>query len=164
MARLLVRRAEVREWFPDGAVWVTLGEEVMGPDLAEKVTNVVGLLSGGVRPSFTDPLVAGAELGRVLGDRRILLVIDDVWSSAQVEPFVIGGPGAVRIFTTRVRGVLPASAELVGVDQMGRDEAERLLTAGVNGIYCRQASSGPAHPQGSIPTRRVPGVGFEGWT
>ena len=129
MARLLVHRQEVTEQFPEGVVWVTLGEDAAGPELADKVTNVVGLLSGG-RPPLTDPLAAGAELGRVLGDRRVLLVVDDVWTSAQVEPFLVGGPAAVRLFTTRVRGVLPPSAERVRVDEMNRGEAAQLLIAG----------------------------------
>jgi WD40 repeat protein len=129
MARMLVHRQEVRDRFPGGVVWVTLGEDTAGPALAEKVTNVVGLLHG-ERPGLTDPLAAGAELGRVLGHRRVLLVIDDVWTAAQVEPFLIGGSAAVRLFTTRVRGVLPRSAELVRVDEMARNEAAQLLTAG----------------------------------
>jgi WD40 repeat protein len=133
LARLLVHREEITEKFSDGVVWVTVGEDAAGPELAEKVTNVVGLLSGD-RPALTDPVAAGAELGRVLGDRRVLLVVDDVWSAAQVEPFMIGGPGTVRLFTTRIRGVLPGSAEPVQVDQMNRDEAEQLLTAGVVGV------------------------------
>ena len=132
LARLLAHRNEVRERFPDGAVWVTVGEAV-GPELGEKITNVVGLLCG-VRPPVTDPLAAGTELGRVLGDRRVLLVLDDVWTTAQVEPFLIGGPGAVRLFTTRNRGVLSDSAQLVRVDEMGRGEAEQLLTAGVSEV------------------------------
>ena len=132
MARLLVHRQEVREEFPDGVVWVIVGEDAVGPELAEKVTNVVGLLTG-VRPGLTDPVAAGAELGRALGERRVLLVVDDVWSAAQVEPFLIGGPAAVRLFTTRMRGVLPRSAEPVRVDEMDRGEAEQLLIAGVSG-------------------------------
>jgi hypothetical protein len=133
MARLLVHRDEVKEQFPDGVVWVTVGEDAAGSELAEKVTNVVGLLCG-ARPGLTDPFAAGAELGRVLGDRRVLLVVDDVWSAAQVEPFLIGGSGAVRLFTTRVRGVMPPSAESVQVDEMDRGEAAQLLTAGVGGV------------------------------
>jgi hypothetical protein len=58
---------------PRQMVWVTVGEDAAGPELAEKITNVVGLLSAGARPSLTDPLAAGAELGRVLGNRRVLL-------------------------------------------------------------------------------------------
>ena len=132
MARLLVHRQEIREQFPDGVVWVTVGEDAVGPELAEKITNVAGLLCG-VRPGLTDPLAAGAELGRVLGARRVLLVVDDVWSAAQVEPFLVGGSAAVRLFTSRVRGVLPRSAEQVRVDEMNRGEAAQLLTAGVTG-------------------------------
>jgi hypothetical protein len=124
MARLLVHRKEVREEFRDGVVWVTVGEDAAGPELADKVINAVCVLSGG-RPALTDPLAAGVELGRVLGNRRVLLVVDDVWSSAQVEPFLVGGYGAVRLFTTRVRGVLPRSVEPVQVDAMNRDEPSR---------------------------------------
>jgi NB-ARC domain/Domain of unknown function (DUF4062) len=133
LARLLAHRDEIRERFPHGVMWVTVGEDVAGPELAEKVINAVCLL-GGDRPAVTDPVAAGADLGRAVGDRRVLLVVDDVWSAAQVEPFMIGGPGAVRLFTTRIRGVLPGSAELVRVDQMASGEAEQLLTAGVGGV------------------------------
>jgi WD40 repeat protein len=93
----------------------------------------VGLLCG-TQPTVTDPLAAGAKLGRALGDRRLLLVVDDVWTAAQVEPFLVGGPATVRLFTTRLRGVLPRSAAWVLVDAMDRDEAERLLTSGVDGL------------------------------
>ncbi len=133
LARLLVHRQEIQQRFPNGVVWVTIREDSAGPELAEKVANVVALL-GRDRPVVTHPVAAGAELGRVLGDRRVLLVVDDVWSAAQVEPFVIGGPAAVRLFTTRVRGVLPRAAELIRVDEMGRGEAAQLLTGGIAGV------------------------------
>lgn len=129
LARLLTHHEEVKQQFPDGAVWVTLGEEIVGPKLAETVNNVVGVLCG-VRPPLTDPLVAGAELGRALGERQVLLVIDDVWTSAQVDPFLVGGSAAVRLFTTRNREVLPPSVETVQVDEMEEDEAIQLLTTG----------------------------------
>jgi hypothetical protein len=130
LARMVVHRAQVREQFPDGTVWITVGETVIGPELAEKITNVVSLLTG-IKPTLTDPMVAGAELGRALSDRRVLVVVDDVWTKAQLEPLLIGGQRAVRLVTTRVRGVLPRSAQTVRVDQMARDEARQLLTTGV---------------------------------
>jgi WD40 repeat protein len=133
LARLLVHRPEVKQRFPDGVMWVTLGEDIAGPGLAEKITNVAGVLCG-VRPPLTDPLAAGAELGRALGERRVLLVIDDVWTSAQVEPFLVGGSAAVRVFTTRIRGILPPSVEAVQVDEMEQNEAAQLLTAGVSRV------------------------------
>jgi hypothetical protein len=83
MARLLVYRDDVRQQFLDGVVWVTVGEDISGPELADKLTNVVCVLTGD-RPGLTDPVAAGAQLGHALGDRRVLLVVDDVWASAQV--------------------------------------------------------------------------------
>jgi NB-ARC domain-containing protein len=77
LARLLGHHDEIREHFPDGVVWVTVGEDATGPGLAEKVTNAVYLLRGD-RPAVTDPVGAGAELGHALGQRRVLLVVDDV--------------------------------------------------------------------------------------
>jgi NB-ARC domain len=58
MARLLVHRQEIREQFPDGGVWVTVGEDAAGPELAEKLTNVVEMLCG-TRPGFPNPGTAG---------------------------------------------------------------------------------------------------------
>jgi hypothetical protein len=37
------------------------------------------------------------------------------------------------LFTTRVRGVLPRSAEQVRVDEMDQSEAEQVLLAGLGG-------------------------------
>ena len=59
----------------------------------------------------------------------MLLVVDNVWSSGQVEPFLIGGEGAVRLFTTRQQGVFPDGAVPVAVDQMADAEAHDLLAA-----------------------------------
>jgi WD40 repeat protein len=134
MARMLVHRQDVQEQFSDGMVWVTLGEDTVGPALAEKVTNVVWLLSGD-RPPLTDPLAAGAELGRVLGPRRVLLVVDDIWTAAQAEPFLIGGPRSARLWTTRVSSILSPSAARVPVNEMDRNEAIQVLASDVGGSF-----------------------------
>ena len=48
-----------------------------------------------------------------------------------MEPFLVGGNGAVRLFTTRQKGMLPAGVAQVRVDQMADGEAQELLTAGL---------------------------------
>ena len=133
MARLLVHRQEVKEQFPDGVVWVTLGEDTAGPELADKVTNVIGVLSG-VRPPLTDAVAAGAELGRVLGNHRVLIVVDDVWAFSQLEPFLIGGNQATRLVTSRQRGVLPPEATLIEVGPPSSKDAAKLLRFGLGPV------------------------------
>lgn len=70
LARLLAHHHEIRRHFPDGVLWVTIGEDAIGPGLAEKVTNAVCLLRGD-RLTVTDPVGAGAELARAGGPAAI---------------------------------------------------------------------------------------------
>ena len=113
-----------------GVVWMPVGEDVEGPELAAKVVSAARLFDPAAA-EVTDPVAAGGVLGRVLDGRRVLLVVDDVWSTAQVEPFLIGGDRVVRLFTTRQPGVLPDRVARVRVDQMDQAEAQQLLTAGL---------------------------------
>lgn len=130
MARLLAHRDDIRERFTNGVAWATLGDDAYGPKLAERINDIVYILTG-VRPPLTDPLLAGAELGRAFGQRHLLLIIDDVWSDAQLEPFLQGGPAVVRLVTTRQRSVLPTMADIVVVDAMLPSEAREVLTEGL---------------------------------
>ncbi|WP_246122065.1 NB-ARC domain-containing protein [Pseudonocardia cypriaca] len=128
LARLVAHDPSVRQHFTGGVVWVTVGQDSAGPDLAGLITSTARLFDRGV-PDLTDPLAAGTELGRVLDGRRTLVVIDDVWSTGQVEPFLLGGDQVVRLITTRQRDVLPASVVAVNVDRMTTEEARQLLNA-----------------------------------
>jgi hypothetical protein len=130
LARIVGHDQRVRGEFGDGQVWVTVGEERAGPELAALITSVTRLFDPHA-PEVTDPHIAGTSLGRALGGRRVLLVVDDVWSRAQVEPFLIGADRAVRLFTTRQRGILPPATAEVVVDQMRPGEATTLLTTGL---------------------------------
>ncbi len=144
LAQALCADPEVREWFCDGILWSTLGEQISGPDLAGRVNQLAEVLDGR-RPTFVDPMQAGRHLGRLLerrtqtrrtdddagGTSRYLLVVDDVWRTDQIAPFLIGGRGCVRLVTTRIPTVIPADARTVAVDEMSRDQARDLLTTGL---------------------------------
>ena len=130
LARMLAHDPRVRAEFSGGVVWVTVGEDAGALDLAAKLVSAARLFDP-TAAEVTDPQAAGAVLGRVLSGRRVLLVVDDVWSTAQVEPFLVGGDGAVRLFTTRQPGVLPGRVAPVQVDQMTGEQARELLTAGL---------------------------------
>lgn len=137
LARMTAYDPRIRGEFHGGVVWVTVGEHAIGPDLAGKIVSTARLFDPAA-PDVTDPMAAGAVLGRVVEGRRVLLVVDDVWSTAQVEPFLTGAEDrVVRLFTTRQHGVLPIAAIRVRVDQMVEGEAHELLTAGLPGLSAR---------------------------
>jgi WD40 repeat protein len=133
LAEEVSRRPEIRARFPGGLLWVTLGKETAGAELASKINDLSEILSGR-RPSLADPELAGAHLGELLGGRPRLLVIDDVWRSDQLRPFLYGQNECVRLVTTRTGDVLPDDASVLTVDVMEWDEAAALLTAGVTSL------------------------------
>ena len=96
-----------------------------------KVNDVIKLVTG-EDASFTDPQLAGQHLGSLLdaGPRR-LLVLDDVWEPDQLAPFTLGGRQCARLVTTRVPELLTGRGPAVRVDQMSKDQAQKLLKGGL---------------------------------
>ncbi|WP_238429671.1 WD40 domain-containing protein [Frankia nepalensis] len=128
LAAEVCRQPEIPDAFPGGVLWVTLGEAVGGASLADKINDLSEALSG-TRPALADPEQAGFRLGELLGSAARLMVVDDVWTRAQLAPFLQGGPGCVRLVTTRMRD-LPvdmATTDTVEVGAMADAEAVRLL-------------------------------------
>jgi WD40 repeat protein len=136
VARMVCADAGVRARFGDRVHWVTVGlgvrsrSEVAGK-VAEVTTRVTGEGSHAVFPD--DPEAAGAHLGRLMAQTGgpILLVLDDVWTQRQLEPFLAGAPNCVRLVTTRRPGVLPMGAARVLVDQLTPAQAAEVLTRGL---------------------------------
>jgi len=126
LANLVCHREDLRDAYPDGIAWVVVGQDVGGVPLAEKVNGLAARL-GGADPGPSDPGQAGMRLGELLADRRMLLVLDDVWTSEQLKPFLISGPRCRRVVTTRDRRVLPPHAPVLLVDTMSLTQARAVL-------------------------------------
>lgn len=128
LARVVCGDPQIRAAFPDGILWITLIEHP--GDLTGRVQDLVVALSG-ERPAFATCEAAGARLAELLEPRRCLIVVDDVWNAAHLEPFLAGGPRCVRLITTRHHDTLPRGARSVRVDAMRPAEAMALLAAGL---------------------------------
>jgi WD40 repeat protein len=134
LATWVCHRPEIDQRYPGGLLWATVGQEVRGADLAERVNDLVFALSG-ERPAISDPDTAGAELGRLLDERKaVLLVVDDVWEDAQLRPFRFGGRSCTRLITTRIPELLPPGGARIPVDAMSTDQAWQLVADGVMGL------------------------------
>src|SRR6185369_1419625 len=127
LAKALCHDERVQEAFDDGILWVTLG--VSPGDLTGRVEDLIVTL-GDERPNFTTLDAAVSRLKELLADRDILIVIDDVWDRAHVNPFIQGGSRCARLITTRNFDTLPAGTAKVQVDAMQQNEATALLAAG----------------------------------
>jgi WD40 repeat protein len=127
LANSLCRDQDIRFEFSDGIIRVEIGKERQSV-LGLIVDLIETLDPGRHRPSFQDEKVAAEHLAQVLGDARVLFVIDDVWREDQLAPFLLGAPNCVRLVTTRQPAVLPASARSIIVDRMRHEESLALLT------------------------------------
>ena len=128
IAQFICHDERIQEDFYDGILWVTLGEKP--GDLITYVEDFIRILCG--EPSGLISLQAAtARMIELLADRHILMVIDDVWNSAHLRPFLQGGPLCARLITTRNLDTVPANARTVNVDAMQEHEATALLAAGL---------------------------------
>ncbi|HEY1324084.1 MAG TPA: NB-ARC domain-containing protein [Streptosporangiaceae bacterium] len=123
LATALARDTTVRRAFPDGIYWIVLGEN---PDPVAVQVGLARLL--GLEGDFRTEVDGRAALREALDGRRVLLVIDDVWSAAAAEALLVTGPGGRTVLTTRhplVLARLHTPAFLL--ERLGPEEARRFL-------------------------------------
>jgi len=107
-------------------LWVETGEQCTPARVVQLASDLCVHLDG-ERPTFSDAEQAGFHLARVLGNRRVLITIDNVWSAADLAPFLLGGPNTVLLVTTRNARVCPAHALQFRLGPMSASEVRELL-------------------------------------
>ncbi|MFJ1756639.1 NB-ARC domain-containing protein [Kitasatospora sp. NPDC088134] len=122
--------AGIRELYPE-ILWVETGEGCTSARVVELISDLCVHLDG-ARPALTDPEQAGFHLARLLQGRRALLVIDNVWSAADLSPFLLGAPECVRLVTTRNIRTYPSTAQVLRLGPMSGSEISELLTRAVS--------------------------------
>ena len=93
----LARDADIQQGFSDGILWATLGQN---PDILPLLSDWIQELGDfNYKPAVVDS--ASNHLRTLLYDKRILLVVDDVWNPDHLKPFLVGGEGSCVLVTTR---------------------------------------------------------------
>ena len=103
-----------------------ISTESSGPNSARRTLSDLVTLLSGEPPQLETIHAAAAKLAETLGDRMILMVVDDVWRKQDLEPFLQGGRHCVRLVTTRIDSVLPPEALRQKLDAMLGGEAQRV--------------------------------------
>ena len=124
---------QVARRFPDGQLYLNLRgfDPGLAPlDAAQALRFVLGSL--GVTPLRMPPDIEGrAALFRSIADgKRMLVVLDNAASPAQVRPLLPGSPGTLVIVTSRneMAGLVAADgAQPISLDVLSYDEAHELL-------------------------------------
>lgn len=117
VAMSLIFDREIRSIFTDGILWAALGPDVDPTDIRSMIIGwgeKMGRLDMG-RISSNDESVRaermGKELAALLEEKRVLLIVDDVWDSAHTKMFLAGRANNPVVFTTRDRTIAQAATE-----------------------------------------------------
>jgi hypothetical protein len=128
LARKLAHDPDIQDAYFDGILWVELGEKA--ENLLSIISDLIIRLTGEA-PGLQTINAAASALGEALGDRRILMVVDDAWREPDLRPLLRGGPNTTRLITTRLDNILPDNTVRQSVDAMQEHEAQALLAGGL---------------------------------
>jgi transcriptional regulator with XRE-family HTH domain len=127
IASALAHDADILTSFPDGVLWVSLGQE----------PNLLSEMATWGRALGTEELLraqtikeAQAQLAALLRNKQMLLIIDDVWQPEHAVPFKVGGRKCATLITTRrdnVAAVLAPTAGYIYRLKVLKDEDALLL-------------------------------------
>lgn len=129
LARAACNDPVLRKTFADGILWATVGQnpktEGMHPRVQEMQSNWITALHGNSSAASNETL-GKVELQRLLEDRAMLIVLDDVWDLQDIEFLRISAPRCHTLITTRDRTIAGEST-IVQLDRMSREESRELL-------------------------------------
>lgn len=113
---------------PDGVLWTSLGET---PNLLSKLMiwgEALHLIPPGKTPGLEE---LTSKITASLRDRRMLLLVDDVWQVEHAAPFRVGGQGSALVMSSRLnnvaRSLAPASADVYRLPVLSDEFALSLL-------------------------------------
>lgn len=119
----------ITEFFSDGVLWIALGQN---PDLFERLDvwyKALNFTNTNSSLSIEDMrmVIAGN-----LKDKRVLLILDDVWNKDHAQIFNLGGHKCATLITTRdweiANQIAPTPENIFKLNVLSNDKALELLS------------------------------------
>ncbi len=124
----LAHDIDIARQFPDGILWTSLGEF---PSINNEIVAwaaALGLHEPSRNRSIED---ISALITAVLRDRRMLLIVDDVWHVEHAVPFRVGGQNCALIITSRLNDIAvalaPTASDIYHLPVLSEESALDLL-------------------------------------
>jgi hypothetical protein len=140
-ARLLAEDDWVRRHFCDGIEWISVGENKTPQDVEALQANLLLRLGGRIeRNQSLDGMRQAIEAE--LANRRVLFIVDDVWTPLAVRAFQFRAEGCAVLYTSRRRaGFDECGVSVRDVELLTEAEAEGLFR-----MHARLPAHGPLPP------------------
>ncbi|MEM1239355.1 MAG: NB-ARC domain-containing protein, partial [Cyanobacteria bacterium P01_H01_bin.26] len=122
LASKLALDSEIQTRFCDGILWATLGQN---PDILPLLSGWIQALGDhDYKPTAIES--ASNQLRTLLYDKKVLLVVDDVWNPEHLKPFRVGGESCCVLVTTREARI--SDAHRYDLDVMTAEQALKLMS------------------------------------
>lgn len=108
LAALVAHHERIMDYYPDGVLWASLGQQ---PNPLAELSNwgrALGFTDIDISQSVEE---ASSRLTAALRNRRMLLIVDDVWELEHGLPFKAGGKHCGMLLTTRLNELARALAD-----------------------------------------------------
>ena len=151
LAAAAARDFEVQRHFSGGILWLTLGIE---PRIAQKQAELAKMID--CQPHAFESTAEGrTALDRLLASKACLLILDDVWSAADVQELIGNlGPQSRMLITTRDARIITAlAAKEYPLGLLTENESRELLArwAGVDEALLPPEAAEVIHQCGKLP-------------
>jgi WD40 repeat protein len=133
LAATVARDRKIREAFPDGIVWIGFGPLPTIADLQRRVHKDLG--GDG---AFQTEHEGRVKLRDLFLDKRVLLILDDVWRREDVDWFDILGPRCRMLILTRDTGLLSSLGVAPHIVELLTSQESLDLLAQSVGVECTQ--------------------------
>ena len=111
LSTVLAYQTDVKRTFPDGILWTALGDRPNLMSTARSWGHALG--AGDLVNASRDLNEAIGHLETALSEKKVLIIVDDVYELEHGKPFRdIGGSKCKALFTTRFTGVATNLAEV----------------------------------------------------
>lgn len=118
-----------------GVLWAALGPN---PQVVAGLTAWARTLALDGLSRLSDVAELSRHLARHLADKRMLLIVDDVWDERDAIPFVVGGHGCAHLITTRLprvaEALAPTPEAIYRLPVLGEESALELLRTLAPGV------------------------------
>jgi DNA-binding SARP family transcriptional activator len=125
---VLAHDPDVWAAYPDGVLWASLGET---PSLHVELMRwgeALHVISAGKVPPLEELM---SQIAAALRNRRMLLIVDDVWQVDHFNPFRVAGHQSAMVISSRLsqvaRALAPAAADVYRLPQLSEDSSLLLL-------------------------------------
>lgn len=122
----LSHHQKIQSHFTDGILWTSLGEV---PDLMHILSNWAKILGITMQQGSLEQM--HNQLQFAIQDKKILLIIDDVWHSEHIQPLLVCNSESSTLLTTRfndvARQVMIRAENIIKVPILNQDQSMSLL-------------------------------------